>query len=401
MSTPSFVARAQAHLRALSALEPPFAFVDLQGFDRNAQSLVERARGKPIRVASKSVRCLELLRRVLARPGFSGVLAFTLPEALWLASHGIRDVVVGYPSVDAQALRGLAGKAVDPAYAQVTLMVDSIEQLELIEKLLGGQPGVVRVCMDLDAGFRVASVALGAKRSPVHTVEQAEALAQGILNRPRFKLVGLMAYEAQIAGVQNRPAGRPLFGVAVRAMQSLSAKEIAARRAEVVRRVRALCPLEFVNGGGTGSLETTAKEDAVTEVAAGSGLYAPALFDGYRAFHPQPAAFFVLPVVRRPGPGVVTVLGGGYVASGKAGADRLPVPVYPEGLELDGEEGAGEVQTPLIGAAADRLTMGDRVIFRHAKAGELCERFDVLHLVDGDAHVGAVPTYRGEGKCFL
>ena len=139
----------------------------------------------------------------------------------------------------------------------------------------------------------------------------------------------------------------------------------------------------------------------MTEVAAGSGLYAPALFDGYDAFRARPAAFFGLDVTRRPAPGVVTVIGGGWVASGPAGRDRLPVPALPVGLRLLGAEGAGEVQTPLTGAPARRLAVGDRVWFRHAKAGELCEHVDVLHLVQGDAVVETVPTYRGEGMTSL
>jgi D-serine deaminase-like pyridoxal phosphate-dependent protein len=139
----------------------------------------------------------------------------------------------------------------------------------------------------------------------------------------------------------------------------------------------------------------------VTEVAAGSGLFAPALFDRYRSFAPTPAAFFAIPVVRRPSPGVATALGGGYVASGPPARDRLPEPVYPPGLRLDPREGAGEAQTPLLGPAADSLRVGDRVWMRHAKAGELCERFSSLFLVSGERILEEVPTYRGEGRCFL
>ena len=168
-----------------------------------------------------------------------------------------------------------------------------------------------------------------------------------------------------------------------------------------MRAVQEVAPLEFVNGGGTGSLESTSGEAAVTELGAGSGLYAPRLFDHYRAFTPHAAAYFALTVVRRPAPRHVTVLGGGWIASGPAGADRLPTPVFPPGLRLVGTEGAGEVQTPLVGAAADDLRLGDRVWFRHAKAGELCERVDRLHLVEGDRIVGEAPTYRGEGHAFL
>jgi D-serine deaminase-like pyridoxal phosphate-dependent protein len=159
--------------------------------------------------------------------------------------------------------------------------------------------------------------------------------------------------------------------------------------------------LEFVNGGGTGSIERTTAETAVTEVAAGSGLYGPTLFDDYRAFAPRAAALFALPVVRRPGRGVVTALGGGYLASGRGDVARLPRPVLPDGLRLDRQEGAGEVQTPLLGDAADTLAIGQRVYFRHAKAGELCERFATLHLLEDGRVVEEVPTYRGEAQCFL
>ena len=280
-------------------------------------------------------------------------------------------------------------------------MVDSVEHLDLIDSALGAGHPEVRVCLELDAGYRRGRLVVGAKRSPVRTPEAAAALARAVAARPGFLVVGLMAYEAQIAGVGDRPPGRPLMARLLRAIQRASARELAERRAAVVAAVREVVPLEFVNGGGTGSVAGTAGEAAVTEVAAGSGLYGPTLFDSYSAFTPRPAAFFALPVVRRPSRGVVTALGGGYLASGAAGADRLPQPWLPPGLRLDPREGAGEVQTPVLGEPARTLRIGDRVYFRHAKAGELCERFDILHLVQGEEVVDAVPTYRGEGKTFL
>jgi len=210
-----------------------------------------------------------------------------------------------------------------------------------------------------------------------------------------------MSYEAQIAGVGDAPPGHPVRSVALRAVQSLSASELAQRRAEIVEAVQSVASLEFVNGGGTGSIESTTGEAAVTEVTAGSGLYGPTLFDAYRTFDPRPAAMFALSVVRKPRTGVATVLGGGYLASGPGDRSRLPAPYLPTGLKLDRQEGAGEVQTPVLGETADDLHIGDRVYFRHAKAGELCERFDRLHLIDGGRVVEEVPTYRGEGHCFL
>jgi D-serine deaminase-like pyridoxal phosphate-dependent protein len=282
-------------------------------------------------------------------------------------------------------------------------MVDSVEHLELIESVLGAGAAPVRVCIDVDAGWWALGgrLKVGPKRSPVHSAEQAAALAREVERRPQLRLVALMAYEGQIAGVGDRPPGRRLRGAAISFMQRRSAAELRRRRAQVVAAVREVAAIEIVNGGGTGSLELTAAEAAVTELAAGSGLYAPVLFDHYSRFTLRPAAAFALPIVRRPGPAVATALGGGYLASGSGDAIRLPTPWLPEGLRLDPEEGAGEVQTPLLGEAAGRLRIGDRAYFRHTKAGELCERFDRLHLVEGGEIVDEVPTYRGEGKTFL
>ncbi len=393
--------------RATEGLQAPFALVDLDAMWANAAEMEQRAAGKPIRLASKSLRCRELQDQVLARAAWRGTLAFTLPEALWLAGRGVGDIVVAYPTADSAALTELAAGGPD-----VTVMIDCREHLDQIEdarRAAGPEAFPVGVCLDIDAGFVAARgrVRAGARRSPVRTPEQARRLAREALSRDGVEVRGIMAYEAQIAGVGDDPPGRPLRARAIRAMQARSAAELAVRRRAIVEAVAAELQsagapaLRFVNGGGSGSLQSTGAEDAVSELAAGSGLYGPTLFDAYRAFTPRPAAMFALPVVRRPGRGVVTALGGGYLASGPADAARAPQPYLPDGLKLDGQEGAGEVQTPLLGAAADRLALGDRVYMRHAKAGELCERFDRLHLIEGDRVVGEAPTYRGEGQCFL
>ncbi|MFD3520805.1 amino acid deaminase/aldolase [Streptomyces sp. NPDC058653] len=388
--------------RATAHLDAPLAVVDLEAFDANADDLVRRAGGKPIRVASKSVRCRALLERVLARDGFAGIMSFTLAESLWLARAGFEDVLLAYPSVDRGAFAELAA---DPKLAAaVTVMIDDPAQLDLVDLSRAGGTEEIRVCLELDTALRLLGgrVRIGARRSPLREPGQLAELARSIARRPGFRLVGLMAYEGHVAGVGDAVVGRPLRSRAVRLMQSAARKELAERRRAVVRAVRLVAPeLEFVNGGGTGSVQHTAAEDSVTEIAAGSGLYVPRLFDNYTSFRGRPAALFAQPVVRRPAVGVVTVLGGGYPASGAPGRDRLPEPYLPEGLRYDAQEGAGEVQTPLLGSAADDLLIGDRVWFRHAKAGELCERFDELRLIEGDRVTATVPTYRGEGRTYL
>ena len=394
----------QRYERIFAEIEAPFAFVDLDAMWANADQMLDRAGRKAIRVATKSLRCRALIEEIMGRDArFSGLMTFTLAETLWLAELGHEDLLLSYPTADASALRELALRsAADPERAPL-VMVDCVEHLEAIEAVLGADGPSIRVCIDVDASWWALGgrVKIGPKRSPVHTVEQAVALAREIERRPQIELDALMAYEGQIAGVGDQPPGRRFRARAIRFMQRRSAKELAERRAAIVAAIGEFCELPIVNGGGTGSLETTGAEEAVTEVTAGSGFYAPTLFDNYSRFTLAPAAGYALPIVRKPAPEMATALGGGYLASGAGDAARLPSPWLPAGLELDPEEGAGEVQTPLLGAPAADLQVGDRVYMRHAKAGELCERFDVLHLVEGDRIVDVVPTYRGEGKTFL
>jgi D-serine deaminase-like pyridoxal phosphate-dependent protein len=386
---------------AFEGLDAPFAFVDLDAMWSNAAEMLGRARGKPIRVASKSLRCRSLQRSILDRgEGFRGLLTFTLPESLWLHGEGFDDLLCAYPTVDRGAL-GELGR-LDSEGAPI-VMVDSSAHLDLIDAAAGADRAPTRVCIEIDLGYWIAGGRLkfGAKRSPIRTPEAAAALAREIVQRPGFELAGIMGYESHIAGVVDRPLDKRLQGPVIRLMKRRSVREIAERRAAIVAAVREVAPVPLVNGGGTGSLHTTSREAAVTELAAGSGFYAPTLFGRYADFTLSPAAAFALPVVRKPARSVATLLGGGYLASGAAAADRLPEPWLPGGLRLDPLEGAGEVQTPVLGEAAAGLRTGDRVYLRHAKAGELCERFDTLHLVEGGRVVDEVPTYRGEGRCFL
>ena len=371
--------------KATVGLDTPFVAVDLTTLRANAADLERRAAGRPIRVASKSVRCRAVLAKVLGpdlteQGGFRGIMSFALAEAIWLARAGARDILMGYPTVDRAALDELDANL----RARIVLMIDDVAQLDLL-------PAGARVCLDVDASLRIGPLHLGARRSPVHTADQAATLARSAIARG-FAVVGVMTYEAQIAGL-------PDSSLPVRLMKRASAREIGQRRVDVVDAVRSVAgELEIVNSGGSGSIEVSIADSGVTEVTAGSGLYVPTLFDDYRSFTPHPAMYFATSVVRKPTEDIATVFGGGYIASGPPGTSRVPKPVWPTGLALIGGEAAGEVQTPLRGARD--LSVGDRVWFRHAKAGELCERFVEVHLVEADGSRRTVPTYRGEGRCF-
>jgi D-serine deaminase-like pyridoxal phosphate-dependent protein len=397
-------ARLARYEAAFEQLDPPFAFVDLGAMWTNSAGMLRRAGAKPIRVASKSLRCRELLSRVLASdPRYAGLLTFTLPETLWLWEEGFSNLLVAYPTVDRAALRALAALTAERPDDAPIVMVDSVAHLDLIEEAVGSAPAPIRVCLDFDASYwrALGRVKIGPKRTPVHSAGDARRLAEQIGARPAFKLVALMSYEGHIAGLGDIVPGNPLKSAVISRLQAASYAELRSRRAEAIASVRAVAELELVNAGGTGDLHLIDDEQAVTEGTAGSGFYAPALFDTYSSFTLEPAAMFALPICRRPSPDVVTALGGGYLASGVGAKDRMPRPYLPAGLSVDSLEGTGEVQTPLHGEPARSLRVGDRVYFRHVKAGELCERFDRLYLVEGDRIVDELPTYRGEGKTFL
>ena len=391
--------RLDAAVDALADPPPtPIAVVDLDSFDANAADLVRRAGGKPIRVASKSLRVPALIERALAHDGFDGVLAFTLAEALWLHEAGVSDdILLAYPTVDVAALRRLTGSPA--AAAAITLMVDDPAHLDVVDAARGGDV-TVRVALDLDAGLRLGGQHIGPKRSPLFDTSDVVALAEQVVARDGFALVGVMTYEGQVAGVPDDIPAQRTKSLLVRRLKQASMAQLEVRRREISEALACVVELELWNGGGSGSVEATSADPAVTEIAAGSGLLVPGIFDHYASFTPRPAAFFGLRVTRKPTPAMATVHGGGLIASGATGADRSPVPWAPPGLHLTGLEGAGEVQTPLTGHPAALLRIGDLVWFRHAKSGELFEHVRDVHLVEGSSVTDVVPSYRGHDLAF-
>jgi D-serine deaminase-like pyridoxal phosphate-dependent protein len=281
-------------------------------------------------------------------------------------------------------------------------MVDSAAQVQRIAAIARDAGVVQPLALDLDMSSDFPGLHFGVFRSPIAGPETALALAAEIARHPSLRLDGLMGYESQIAGLMDEAPGQGAKNAIVRLLKRRSIPEInERRRATVAALAAAGHALRFVNGGGTGSFESTRADTSVTELAAGSGLYVPTLFDHYRAFRGRPAAGFAVAVTRAPAPGIVTCAGGGYPASGPGGADRLPRPWLPEGCTLIATEGAGEVQTPVRIPVGVSMEPGDPLLFRHAKAGELCERFNELLLIEGGSVVDKVATYRGDGKCFF
>jgi D-serine deaminase-like pyridoxal phosphate-dependent protein len=385
----------------------PAAFVDLDAFDANVDYVAstQRPTGKSIRVGTKSVRCVELIRRVFRRGGsaYRGILGFTMEEAAFLAGRGFDDIIVAYPSVQPSDIDLLV--KLTKAKKLVALMVDSAEHLSILDAAGKRARVRLRACMEVDMAYHPlgAPVHLGLRRSPVRSVEQALLLARASKKYDRVTIDSVMGYEGHIAGLNDDVPGAGIRNAFMRAIKRASVRELTVRRDDIVDALRAEgLDLRLVNGGGSGSLVSSGNDPRLTEVTAGSAFYCSGLFHHFKEVRFRPSAFFAVQVVRVPASGMVTCLGGGYVASGAMGPDKLPSPVLPAGLRLLPLEAAGEVQTPLmLPEDCPPLSIGDPVVFQHAKAGELCERFNELLLVQGDRVVGRAKTYRGEGKAFL
>lgn len=392
------VERYGRHLQAIDGEPLPCAYVDLDAFDANVRRVVDKVRAadKKLRPATKSVRVPDLLKRVAEIGGETvrGLMTYTARETAWLAEQGFTDLLLGYPTVqksDAVALARAAKRTT------VRAVCDAREQAESIGAAAVAEGTEVGMVVEVDLAFRPmgARLHLGVRRSPLRSPEDVAAFADTISRIRGVRFAGVMGYEAHIAGVSDEELGKRL-------LRRMARRAVEETRESITRVLRARGHVvEIFNGGGSGSIEWTAAEEAITEVTAGSAFLDSHLFDRYRDLPLIPAAHFALQVVRRPTVGIVACAGGGYIASGAMGTDRLPVVAFPRGARLLPMEGAGEVQTPIALAQGDNLSLGSAVILRHAKAGELAEHFDEYLLIEGTEQRGRARTYRGLGLNFL
>lgn len=376
--------------QALSSIQTPCLFLDINAFEQNLNWALANAHNKKIRLATKSIRSKEILKKILSfSPVFQGLMCFDLREALWLRDEGFKDILVAYPTSDADSLKKLIENP-----SEITLMIDHLEQVQFIEKL--SPKNKIQICLDVDLSMDLFFLKFGVYRSQLNTKEKFQKIIFEIKKLPFLMVTGIMGYEAQIAGLGDKNS------FLIRFLKKISIKKLREKRKYFVQ----ICKdenliLNIINGGGTGSFSSTPYEDIVTEITLGSGVFAPTLFDHYKDFTLSPALFFALPVTRRPEKNIMTCLGGGYIGSGSISSAKAPTPYLPEGLSLLPHEGAGEVQTPLKIPNNLDIQFHDKIIFRPAKAGEICERYMKIHLVRKNKIEGSLPTYRGEGQCFF
>ncbi len=380
----------------------PLAIVDIDNLNLNLDAILSNSGDKDIRIASKSIRCVNILKHILSyNERFKGIMSYSLAETIFLIEHGFDDILLAYPDIQIDALKTCLHKIKEGK--KIMLMVDLEEHASIINAIAQEINVHVPICIDIDVSTNFPFLFFGVYRSSIHSKIDLINFLKLLKKFPNLSLKGVMGYEAQIAGVPDHEKGKYLKNTFIKYLKKISQNQIALKRSEFVSIIEKYFgqKLQIINGGGTGSLHSTKKENLITEVTVGSGIYQPHLFDSYSNFKYFPALFFALQITRKPKNMIYTAQGGGYVASGSADKNKLPSPFMPEGVKLINNEGAGEVQTPFIYNGSEKLDIGDPVFFRHAKAGELCERFNELIIISNKKIIDTYKTYRGEGKCFL
>jgi len=385
---------------ALKNIPKPCLFLDEALFKKNIQSILLASKGKNIRIASKSIRSLDILKEILNySPVFQGVMCFSAKEALYLNDHGLDDLLIAYPVWNTNDLMTITKRIANQQ--TITLMIDSFEHIDHLETIAAETNALFLVCLDIDLSSDYPGLHFGVHRSSVKTVKQANNLINRIIDSPYLTLDGIMGYEAQIAGIPDNHPHQKTKNKIIRQLKKNSSKQLMKKRRKIISLLaKKNIPLRFINGGGTGSLHQTATEN-VTEVTVGSGFFHSHLFDYYQDYTNHPALACAIEITRIPRKHIYTCAGGGYIASGAMGEDRLPIVHLPKGAKLTKNEGAGEVQTPIFYKGNLTLKHGDPIIMRHSKAGELAEHFHHIHLINDGKIIKKYKTYRGDYQCFL
>jgi len=391
----------------------PAVVVDLDAFDRNVAKiggiLQRGGHGHHLRLATKSVRVPALIRRILdSGEPYRGLMCFAVEEVCFLAEQGFDDFLVAYPTVQPSDIQRLVDLMADGK--TVRLVLDSIEQIEILSAANPHGERPIDVVLDVDMSLRLfgGRVHLGVRRSPLRSVEDVFTLCEAVRCLSGIRIVGMMGYEAQVAGLGDRNPFKRLINPVAAVIRRRSMARVAELRKQLAEGFHERdLDLQLFNGGGTGSVNFTVNEPWLTELTAGSGFLCSHLFDYFSNIQLEPACFFVLQASRSSDEGYLTCAGGGYIASGEPGWDKVPRPHLPKGLRFVSTEGCGEVQTPLRLPADGSLKLGREipwggpVLFRHAKAGELAEHFNEYLLVAGGEIVDRAATYRGLGGSFV
>jgi D-serine deaminase-like pyridoxal phosphate-dependent protein len=144
----------------------PLAFVDLDLFDDNVMAILKRSGNKKIRIASKSIRSVDLMRRILNyNSQFQGIMCYSAEEAVWLSSLGFDDLLVAYPTVQENSIKAVAEEVKKGKF--IYLMTDLPEHLKQIQSIAASMNVCLPIALDMDMSSRWSLLHFGVHRSSV------------------------------------------------------------------------------------------------------------------------------------------------------------------------------------------------------------------------------------------
>ncbi len=374
----------------------PMVICDLDAFNQNLERVgnyLTRVK-KSLRLCTKSVRVPELVNKVEKEDFVNGIFTYNSAEALFYAeNYKTKDILLGYPTMSKVDVDQLC-KAASIDGVSITVMVDDIKQINLLEEFAVKNNVEFDTLIEIDVADKLFGRNVGVYRSPIREPEAAVKLAQIISKANNLHFRGIMGYEAQNASIGDDKA---LFRFA----KKRSRKHVNIWRQNFVDALnKAGFQPEVVNGGGSGCFQETAAEPSITEIGIGSLLFKSHIFDTINSLNEfLPSLFFVIQIVRKPKENIATAFSGGYVSSGSVRA--LPIPVIPKNIITSKDEEFGEVQTPFtFNPKQIDLDLGDPIFCRFGKAGEPLEHFNQVYIYKNGEIIDTYKTYRGYGKRF-
>src|SRR5262249_23609698 len=159
------------------------------------------------------------------------------------------------------------------------------------------------IILELDGSLRLldGKINLGVRRSSIRNIDDLKDRLWFIQRKQYINLAGIMLYEAQVAGLADKGPWSSYQNPVKRKIKAISIPKVEEFRQQSLELIRqeGFNP-EIINGGGTGSIFTSTKDQTLTEVTVGSGFLCPHLFSYYQGLDLTPAAFFAIQVVRQP-----------------------------------------------------------------------------------------------------
>lgn len=120
--------------KALKGTEMPCALLLVDSFQQNVKQIAANSKQKHIRVASKSIRSISVLKDIFQSSStFRGIMSYSGSEAIYLADHGFDDLLIAYPIWNETILHNIAERV--KSGKTLTVMIDSVAHIDRLEAI--------------------------------------------------------------------------------------------------------------------------------------------------------------------------------------------------------------------------------------------------------------------------